>query len=471
MLNCDRREFLLRLGHTVLVGAASPSAFACSRPQDAAPPPPATGPNLLFIMADDLGFADLSIYGRTDYQTPVLDHLAREGVRLTQAYSAAPVCTPTRVALMTGQYPARHEAGLHEPLTTHPTGLPAELPTLPRLLKNAGYQTALVGKWHLGLGRRYHPLRHGFDEFYGHLGAAIDYATGLGTEQLKHDWYDGTDRIEFRGYATDLITERAVRIVSRRRERPFFLSLQYNAPHWPWQAPGDPPYPDSLRWRRGGSPETYARMMRSLDDGIGSVLQALRDAGVEQNTVVIFTSDNGGEMYSDMGPFDGQKMSLSEGGIRVSAFARWPGVIPADTTTDQVAVTMDWAATLLAIGGAKPDAAFPLDGIDLRPQLTGASPSVSRDLFWRITQRRRHRAMRSGDWKYLATEEGEFLFDLASDLGEHVDRSSEAPAEFARLKSLYAEWESEVLPPIPLDPRFAVRSGVPSQVFAQPAEF
>lgn len=429
----------------------APLVLSCAREQRRR----AEGPNLVFIMADDLGYADLSGYGRTDYETPVLDQLAGEGVRLTQAYSSAPVCSPTRVALMTGRYPARIEAGLHEPLTTQPTGLPIRPRTLPRLLHDTGYDTALVGKWHLGLHRRFHPLQHGFDEFYGHLGAAIDYASGLGTEHLEHDFFDGTEPVRLTGYATDLLTARAVDYVSRNREAPFFLSLQYNAPHWPWQAPGDPPYPDSLRWTGGGSPETYARMVLSMDEGVGRVLEALHAAGRERDTLVIFTSDNGGERFSDMGPFSQRKMTLWEGGIRVAAFARWPGVIPAGTASDQVAVTMDWTATLLAAGDAQPDPTAPLDGIDLLPQLRGVEPVVSRELYWRIHQRRQQKCMRSGDWKYLATEDGEYLFDLSSDPGEKQDRKSDAPETMARLVSATAAWEADMLPPIPLERRFA----------------
>jgi arylsulfatase A-like enzyme len=447
----SRRDFLRRAASASALGALAPLLSRCT----VSARRPAGRPNLLYIMADDLGYADLSLYGRRDYQTPVLDGLAREGVRLTQAYSSAPVCSPTRVALMTGRYPARIEAGLYEPLTSQPTGLSPAVPTLPRLLKRAGYETALVGKWHLGMGPEYNPLRHGFDEFFGHLGPSVDYASHIGTESLVPDLYDGTSPVRVEGYTTDLFTERAVAYVSRRRQAPFFLSLQYNAPHWPWQAPGDPPYADSLRWKRGGSAGTYARMVGRMDEGVGRILDALRTAGVEQDTLVIFTSDNGGEMYSDMGPFSKAKFTLWEGGIRVAAFARWPGVIAADTTSVQVASTIDWTATLLAAGGATPDAAFPLDGLDLMPQLAGRAGVVPRELYWRTFQRTKHKALRSGDWKYLLTEDGAHLFDLATDPGEKTDLRTQHAEEFARLETAYAAWERQVLPAIPLDPRFS----------------
>lgn len=443
----DRRRFL----HS-LAGVAAVAALPSCRATGAVRPLPASLPNVLFIMSDDLGYGDLGVTGRTDYGTPVLDQLARAGAQLTQAYSAAPVCTPTRVALLTGRYPARSRAGLFEPLTTHPEGLDPEPLTLGRLMKDAGYETALVGKWHLGTLPRFHPLRHGWDEFYGLLGAAADYTTHVDTESLENLFQDGTETVRTEGYLTDLFTDRAVRIVSRNRAQPLFLNLQYNAPHWPWQGPGDPAYPDSLRWTRGGSPETYARMIGSMDAGIGRVLEALHRRGMERDTLVIFTSDNGGERFSHMGPFSERKMTLYEGGIRVAALARWPGVIPPGTRADQVAVTMDWAATLLGLAGAHAQPAAPLDGIDLMPALTGTGAPAGRDLFWRISQRRSQKAMRSGDWKYLQTDAGEFLFDLAADAGEKQDRKADQPAVLAQLKSKYAAWEREVLAPVPLDP-------------------
>lgn len=441
----DRRRFL-RESAAALAAAQLAGCGTSGR---------ARRPNLLLIMADDLGYADLGVTGRTDYRTPAIDAFAREGTRLTQAYASAPVCTPTRVALMTGRYPARTRAGLFEPLTTSPDGLPPDPPTLPRLLKDRGYETGLIGKWHLGLAPEFHPLRHGFDEFYGFLGAAADYASHVDTEAGRSTFYDGHQLVRTDGYLTDLFSSRAVAFIGRRRETPFFLSLQYNAPHWPWQGPGDPPYPDSVGATAGGSPTTYARMVQRLDDGVAQVLRAVAERGIERDTLVIFTSDNGGERYSRMGPFRGSKMTLYEGGIRVAAFARWPGVLAAGATCDQVCATMDWTATLLAAAGAPASPAAPLDGIDLLPILRGGIPPRPRELFWRITQRARHRAARVADLKYLVTDQGESLFDLAVDPGETADLASRRPADLARLRDAYASWEREMLPAIPLDPRYA----------------
>jgi arylsulfatase A-like enzyme len=360
---------------------------------------------------------------------------------------------------MTGRYPARTHAGLFEPLTTQPTGLATTPHTLGRLIRDRGYDTALIGKWHLGLLPEFHPHRHGYDEFYGFLGAAADYASHIDTEALEDYFYDGERPARADGYLTDLLTERAVGFISRERTRPFFLNLQYNAPHWPWQAPGDPPYPDSLHrnngWRKGGSPETFARMVESLDTGIGQVLAALKQRDLERDTLVIFTSDNGGDRFSHMGPFSHGKFSLYEGGIRVAAFARWPGVIPAGGTSGQVAITMDWTATLMARAGADAPHDAPLDGIDLLPALSGSGAAVVRDLFWRTAQRGQQRAVRSGNWKYVASGGGEFLFDLATDPGEATDLKDREADVLNRLKAAYADWDRRMLAPIPLDPRFA----------------
>lgn len=437
----DRRSFLQRAG-----GLTAAAVLPTWTGRWAAP-----RPSIILIIADDLGYADLSVTGRSDYRTPVLDQLAADGALLTEAYSSAPVCSPTRIALMTGRYPARYQAGLYEPLTAEAIGLDPRPATLPRLLKNAGYETALVGKWHLGLLPQFHPLRHGFDEFYGFLGPAADYSSHHDTETRTVSYFqDGEQPIRAEGYLTDLFTARAVRIVQRARRKPLFLSLQYNAPHWPWQGPGDAPYPDTLPPKAGGSPETYARMVKSMDEGIGRVLEALQRTSLERDTLVIFASDNGGERFSDMGPFSKGKMNLWEGGIRVATMARWPGVIPAGSRSAQVCATFDITATAAAAAGAAADSAAPFEGVDLMPALRGGDLR-RRDLYWRVTQRQQQKALRSGDWKYLMTaQDGEHLFDLASDPREKTDLGAERPDVLLRLRGMYTDWEAGMLAPIPL---------------------
>jgi len=409
-------------------------------------------PNVLFILADDLGYGDLSCYGRPDYKTPVLDRLAEQGMRFTSAYAAAPVCTPTRCAFITGQYPQRFAVGLEEPLTAESplVGLPAAQPTIATRMRGAGYETALIGKWHLGWKPEFRPNQHGFDDFYGSLSGALDYFTHIAPdsgETTLPDLWENDRRVTTDGYLTDVFSDRAVEYISRARSKPFYLSLHYTAPHAPWEGPADRAVdhtdhgPGPMYY--GGSLGTYAQMMRSMDEGIGRVLAALRRARLERDTLVIFTSDNGGERYSFNWPFSFQKLYLYEGGIRVPAIVRWPGVVPAGRVTEQAAVTMDWTATILAAAGAQVDAAQPLDGESLLPVLSGERGVYDRAMFWRTRTRA---AARIGRWKYVQEGDAEHLYDLGVDLGEKTDLKAREAAAFADTKSRYSAWAAEMLP-------------------------
>jgi arylsulfatase A-like enzyme len=410
-------------------------------------------PNIIYIMADDLGYADLSSYGHKDYQTPNLDKLASQGMKFVNAYAAAPLCTPTRTALITGRYPARTPVGLIEPLTGTPSdsaeGLIPAFTSLPALMKAAGYETALIGKWHLGSLDRHSPTKNGYDYFFGIRSGAADYISHKGLLRTP-DLFENDSILSVKGYLTDMFSQKAIDYVRQKHTKPFFLSLHYNAPHWPWQGPGDKPYEDSVDFRKGGSKATYAAMMKSLDDGIGKLMLALQDTNLAANTLVIFTSDNGGERFSDNGILARAKGHLWEGGIRVPAFVRWPGKIKPGQVTREIVVTMDWTATVLAAGGAKPDPEFPLDGESLIPVLEGIDTKKNRTLYWRATQRVQQKAMRMGDWKYLQDEKGEYLFNLANDEEEKKDRKEEQPEVFRQLKKMYAAWEKTVLAPLPL---------------------
>jgi arylsulfatase A-like enzyme len=421
-------------------------------------PPPAERPNILFILADDLGYGDLSCFGRPDYRTPTIDGLSQDGLRFTCNYTAGAVCTPTRVALMTGRYPARLPIGLAEPLAYGDTtvGLPPDHPTVASRLKAAGYETALVGKWHMGYLPENGPLQHGFDEFFGFLSGGVDYFTHQ-EPGGKPDLYEGNDPVERSGYLTDLFTDRAVEIIRRQRNTPFYLALHYNAPHWPWEGPDDSA--SSQRYRAiadtvkdrfvlgfadNGSPGIYAAMMQRLDECVGRVLRALAATGLERETLVVFTSDNGGERWSYNAPLTAAKGSLHEGGIRVPAIVRWPGRVPAGKVTDQAIISMDWSATMLALGGATPDPAYPLDGVDLTPIWTGGGTAVlDRALCWRT---RKENAVRRGHWKYLQSGKAEALYDIPADPGEHTDRARQVPKVVASLREEFEAWNAEMVP-------------------------
>jgi arylsulfatase A-like enzyme len=443
----DRRTFLgiagAGAGSLALTGSASTLARSTRQRYR---------PNILFISADDLGYGDLSGYGRADYQTPVLDRLAAEGTRFTQAYSIAPICTPTRVGFMTGRYPARHPIGLQEPLTLSPeheeVGLDPSHPTAPSLLKARGYTNALFGKWHLGVKSEFHPNRHGFDEFFGPLTGAVDYVSHRDPAG-SHDLYRNDKPMQVEGYLTDLLAEEATRFIREARE-PFFLSHQGTAPHSPWQRRGDSPLGPAAGPFDVGPSDRYPDMVRALDDAVGRMLTALSARGIGDRTLVIFTSDNGGVQHSSMGGLARRKGHVWEGGIRVPAFAYWPGMIPGGVTTPQVASTLDWSATILAAAGASTHPDYPPDGIDLLPVLTGRRGPLDRTIFWRTTQRTRQAAVRRNGWKYLRDEDGEYLFDLVRDPGERQDCRSNQMEVFKELRNALAAWEQEMLPPVPL---------------------
>jgi arylsulfatase A-like enzyme len=414
----------------------------------------ASRPNILFIVVDDCGYADLGCTGQTDYATPVLDRLAAQGVRFSQAYANASLCTNTRVALMTGRYQYRLPIGLVEPLRwtdrdTPEMGLPPDFPTLPSRLRDAGYATALIGKWHLGYLPKYGPLKSGYDEFFGVMGGFTGYYTHIG-DAGEHDFFEGETPLDRHGYVTDLLSERAAAWVAAKGagERPYFLSLHYTAPHWPWSAPS---VEAAAREREavrseiteGGSTRIYGEMMQILDAGIGRVLDAVRQGG--RDTLVVFTSDNGGERFSKIWPFVGRKFDLLEGGLRVPQICCWPGHIPAGSVTDQVSITMDLTATCLAAAGVEPSSAWPLDGVDLLPVLSGSAAPFPRTLYWRM-RNRYQRAVRRGGWKYLKVADREFLFDIDYDPRERGDLSKKQPALLDELRALWETWDCDMLP-------------------------
>ena len=437
------------------IGGIGAAALATSVPGLAHDP--ARKPNFLFIMADDLGYADLSCYGRREYRTPVLDSLAAQGMKFTHGYANSAVCSATRVGLITGRYQYRIPVGLDEPLSDPDLGLEPSHPTLPSLLKRQGYHTALVGKWHLGLLPDYGPLQSGYDEFWGNRGGGVDYYTHKVAGQL--DVWDGDVKVEETGYYTDLLADRSIEFLDARSaqpDTPWLLSLHFTAPHWPWEAKDELGRSESARLAQnppesdldivhydGGTAETYAGMVTALDDAIGRVLSRVAELGMEQDTVVVFTSDNGGERFSDTWPFKGIKTELLEGGIRVPFIVKWPGLVAPGSVSDTPALSMDFLPTFLAAAGGAPDPAYPTDGMDLRPVLTGL-PTPERTLYWRFWNKDQ-KATRRGRYKYLKIGPNEFLFDVVADPQERGNLKDRMPEKFAELKSAHDRWNAQML--------------------------
>lgn len=445
-INQSRRRLLTQFSLTSAALSSGVFHFADAQTKNGKP-------NIVFILADDLGYADLGVFGARNIKTPNLDKLAKGGAQLTNAYSNSPVCSATRCGLITGRYQYRLRAGLEEPLSASAgnLGLPPEHPTLPSLLRQNGYKTALFGKWHLGSLPDYGPLKSGYDVFFGNYGGALDYfthKTGVG-ENAPDGLYEGEVPVDKVGYYTDLIADRAVDYLgTQKKGEPFFLSLHFTAPHWPWEGPHDAQVANEIKTLfhyDGGSLETYGKMVESLDAAVGRVLQKLQKQGLEKDTIVIFTSDNGGERFSDTWPLSGQKTELLEGGIRVPTIFRWPRVIKAGQVTQQVAISMDWLPTLLAAAGAQPHANYPPDGENLLPALFNPNGQIPRTLFWRY-KANHQRAARSGHWKYLKIADNEFLFDLAKDPRERADLKEKEPQIFTQLKNQWEAWNTTMLP-------------------------
>ena len=413
------------------------------------------------ILMDDMGYADIGSYGVKDAKTPNVDRLAREGVRLVDAYANASNCSPTRAGFISGRYQQRY--GIEWPLGAMPgdsaLGLPVTGMSLPALLKKSGYATGLIGKWHLGFKPEYSPNAHGFDEFFGFVSGAVDYYThrrGDGTPDL----YENAKPVELHGYLTDEITRRAVSFVDRHATSPFFVEVAYNAVHWPFQPPDMPDAErhdvpnraeqSDFRLYQGpgdavpATRKDYVKMLERADRGVGEILAALERHGLRENTLVIFTNDNGGEWLSHNGPLTNRKSTLWEGGIRVPMILRWPGTLPENRTSRQVAMTMDLTASILHATGAAVPPSYKLDGIDILPALSGRSPLVERQLFWRIKGAAPQRAVRSGAWKLLQSGRNIYLFDVAADPGERHDVTADHLDLVRKLVAMLDAWERDV---------------------------
>jgi len=415
--------------------------------------PRSSRPNVVLIITDDVGYGDLGAYGAPDIKTPNIDRLAREGVKMTDFYSNGANCSPTRAGLISGRYQQRF--AIERPLGHSSTadsarGLPANGRSLPRLLADNGYATALIGKWHLGYQPQFSPAAHGFSYFFGFKAGYTDYYQHTDAAGAA-DLFENDQQVSVPGYMTDLITQRSIQFMARNKDRPFFIDVAYNAAHWPYQRPDAPSVArDNGRHLTAFDSATntradYAAILERADRGVGAILRALDSLGLANNTIVIFTNDNGGEWLSRNTPLFHNKSSLWEGGIRVPAIIRWPGHIPRGSVSGQVGITMDLTVSLLAATNSTIPSDAGFEGMNLFPILERRAAPVERTLFWRINgTQRRQLAVRSGDWKLLIDQERPLLYDVRKDLGERSEASARHPEIAARLRVLIDKWQQDV---------------------------
>lgn len=434
--------------------------------------PAATRPNIVVILADDMGYADIGVHGCDDIPTPAIDRIAREGCRFTAAYANGSFCTPTRAALMSGRY--QHRCGIED--LGGP--LPAAVKTLPDRLRQAGYTTAMVGKWHLGEVAGFTPTERGFDEFFGFLGGGHRYVL---SGRLDGKGYDepilrNREPVAETGYLTETFGNEAAAFVHRQKgeSKPFFLYLAFNAVHTPLEVPpsGDERFAAIADRKR----RSYAAMLAAMDESIGRVLDAIDQTGKTRDTVVVFTNDNGGPTTrnavngSRNTPLRGSKCETFEGGIRVPLLARWPGVTAPGTTYASPVMSFDITAT--ALGAAQAEMAE-LDGVDLRPFLTGQVAATPHEaLFWRSRTMSGNHAARVGGWKFVHSTEGDarpgphqtpgrdMLFHVSDDVAETNDLAAARPDKLAEIKRLYAAWSDDVdadCRALGLEPKFPPR--------------
>lgn len=458
-----RRRFLSRTAGLAALTAVWPGCRSSSSPI-------ARRPNIVLIMADDLGYGDLGCYGCTDIRTPAVDNLATQGVRFTNFYANAPNCTPTRTALLTGRYQHR-VGGLECALgignvgryddairlrETNDLGLPAEETTIARILKDAGYATAICGKWHLGYEPKFSPNKHGFDHAFYAIGGGMDYFHHVEPPPSNmHALYLNGKPVKRKGYFTDLMTDEAIEFMEQQTENtPFFLYVPFTAPHSPYQGPCDfrpQALPeDSDLWNQSKGPgHIYSAMIERMDQCVGKILRKLEEKNLQDNTLVIFTSDNGASRSGSNLPFSGFKGNLFEGGIRVPCIVKWPSVLREGTVSNQPCITMDFSRSIVRSAGGKPPENRSFDGIDILRAIETNQPVQERTLFWRARRGQwTRKAVRDDSLKYIRLQEGndvkEYLFDLEQDPAEENNLFSERKEDVRRLKTLLADWEEEV---------------------------
>ncbi len=436
---------LRHLSPTALLAAGM--TLLLSDPTQAAEKARPRKPNIVILLADDLGYSDVGFHGCKDVPTPNIDALAQGGIRCSNGYVSGPYCSPTRAGLLTGRYQTRfgHE---FNPGNGPDVGLPLSETTLADRLKSAGYVTGLVGKWHLGSAARYHPQKRGFDEFFGFLGGAHSY---FPTKEKGAGIYRGTERVEEKDYLTDAFGREAVAFIDRHKDRPFFLYLAFNAVHTPMHA-------TDARLKKfeaigDNARRTYAAMLYAMDEAIGKVVEKLRASGLEEDTLVFFFSDNGGPTMkgttinaSRNTPLRGSKRQTLEGGIRVPFVLHWKGRLPAGKY-EQPIIQLDLLPTALAAAGVEVKPEWKLDGVNLLPFLEGKTSGKPHEtLYWRFGQQM---AIRQGDWKlvkYDATPAK--LYNLAEDIGEANDLVEKQAEKARQLETIWQAWNAQLAKPL-----------------------
>lgn len=417
-------------------------------------------PNILILLSDDQGYADLGVQGSEDIPTPHIDSLAHHGVRFTAGYVSSPMCSPSRAGLITGRSQSRfgHDVNWHPEWPVDPNdtrGLPLTERTIGDQMKAAGYHTGIIGKWHLGEAPPFHPNRRGFDEFFGFISGGHNYATGSyrDTPPLHH--YNtllernGEPQPAAPGYLTTVLGDESAAFIHRNKEKPWLLFTSFNAPHTPIQA--TPELLERVKHIEDEYRRTYAAMVVGMDDAVGKILKQLRDDGLEERTLIFFLSDNGGTTEnntSSNNPLRGRKGQMWEGGIRVPFLAQWKGVLPSGKTYDRPVSSLDILPTALAAADATSVASQALDGVDLVPYLTGEKTGDPHDmLFWRIAERDIW-AVRGGDHKLVKQGEKINLYDLSTDSCEARDLDGKLPEVQAKLQKAFDEWHATLPEPL-----------------------